>query len=151
MTSVVPLTLAIYTGFSRLGISFGRPDLRNTILGFLSGANDGAGQDSGLTCKSRSFASLRATTRTERIKAGLRMSVQLSGSASLQHAGVGKQEIPRGIEIEPALAAEPTGRQRGDVEEGVAAHADHLGAVPAEESAGGKAHLRGMGDAAQAD
>ena len=64
---------------------------------------------------------------------------------------VGEEEIPGTVEVEPALSAEPAGGQGRNVEEGVASHADHLGAVPAEEGARGQAHCGWIGDAAEAD
>ena len=70
---------------------------------------------------------------------------------SSPRSGVGEEEFPRGVEVEPALSAEPTGGEAGDVKKRVAAHAHHLGAVPTQEGSRGEANPGGMGDAAQAD
>ena len=72
-------------------------------------------------------------------------------AASSIDVGVGEEEFPGAVEVEPALAAEPAGGQRWNVEQGVSSHADHLGAVPAEEGARGQADGGRVGDAAQAD
>src|ERR1700736_1986001 len=53
---------------------------------------------------------------------------------------VGEEEVPGVVEVEPARSAEPAGGQAGDVQQGVAAEADHLGTIPAAEGAGGETH-----------
>ena len=64
---------------------------------------------------------------------------------------VGKEDIPGGVEVEPALGVEPTGGELGDVEETVAAGADEFGAVPGEEAAGGLADACRVCEFAEAD
>ena len=63
---------------------------------------------------------------------------------------IGEKKLPRAVEIEPALVAEPTGGERGNVQEGMAAHADHFSAVPAEEGLRGEAYGGWVGDTAKA-
>ena len=48
---------------------------------------------------------------------------------------VGEEDLPGGVEIEPALRAVPTGGDLGYVEQAVASGADEFGAVPGEEVA----------------
>src|SRR5260370_23375791 len=88
----------------------------------------------------RSFDSLAQDDRVVDWEAGCSIDV-----------GVCEEEFPRTVEVEPALAAEPAGGQGWNVEQGVSAHADHLGSVPAEEGARGQAHGGRVGDAPQAD
>ena len=62
-------------------------------------------------------------------------------------SGSGEKELPRGVEIEPALRAKPTGRQPWDMKQRMTAHAHQLRAVPGKEGVGGLANLCWMGDA----
>ena len=46
------------------------------------------------------------------------------------HVGVRKQAAPRGVEIEPALCAEPAGWHVGNVQQSVSADANEFSAIP---------------------
>ena len=81
----------------------------------------------------------------------LRMTASRQWFATSAGAGVGEQEVPGVVEIQPARCAKPACRQAWNVQQSVASQANHLRAVPAEERARGKADVRGMGNATQAD
>src|SRR6266704_2010174 len=55
------------------------------------------------------------------------------------------------VVIEPALSAEPTRWQAGDVKKCVSTHAHHLGSVPSEEGTRSDTDTRGMSDTMEAD
>src|SRR5665213_3222866 len=66
------------------------------------------------------------------IAEGLTEASQPARMNSILHL-VCKEEFPRGIEEHPALRAEPTGRQRGNMQQSVAAGAHHFRAAPCQE------------------
>jgi len=75
----------------------------------------------------------------------------VGGRELLSNTGISEKKLPRAVEVEPALVAEPTCGEGGDMQQGVAAHADHFGTIPAKEGARGKSHAGRVGDATQAN
>src|SRR5689334_5790850 len=73
------------------------------------------------------------------------------GRELLSNTGISEKKLPRAVEVEPALVAEPTCGEGGDMQQRVAAHADHFGTIPAKEGARGKSHAGRVGDATQAN
>src|ERR1700678_3732998 len=64
---------------------------------------------------------------------------------------VSEQKLPRGVQIEPSLRAEPACWQGRNVQQGVPAGADHFCSIPTEEGLRGEPNSCRMRYAAEAD